>query len=169
MTAYGIEHIMPPLKEGNLAPMRAAFPEVPTDGLTTAAREVSLLVGQDNFGLFPLEWRRVCNATIYWSRFRTGWIASGRPPRQEGGGGDRHVGVSIAMRSGHEQKELAGRPKRSCGLPESPACDDTWATMADVMPSQTASEQGEAEACKSPLPWEEGHDGRRGQPAEPRV
>jgi hypothetical protein len=33
--AFGIESIMPPLKEGNLA-LKAAFPEVPTDGLVTA-------------------------------------------------------------------------------------------------------------------------------------
>jgi hypothetical protein len=42
--------------------MRAAFPEVPADGLATAGREVSLLVGQDNLGLFPSERRRIVNA-----------------------------------------------------------------------------------------------------------
>jgi hypothetical protein len=34
VTAYWIELIMSCLKEGNLAPMRAAFPEVPAGGLT---------------------------------------------------------------------------------------------------------------------------------------
>ncbi len=57
MDAYGIERIMSPLKEGDLAPMRAAVPEVPTGGLTTVAREVSLLVGHDNYGVFPSERR----------------------------------------------------------------------------------------------------------------
>jgi hypothetical protein len=65
LLAFGIESIMPPLKEGNLASMKAAFPEVPTDGLVTAAGEVSLLVGQDNLSLFPAEKRRVGSAALY--------------------------------------------------------------------------------------------------------
>ncbi len=79
MTAYGIENIMTPLEEGDLAPMRAAFPEVPTVRLATAGGEVSLLVGQNNLSLFPTEWRRVGNAALLRSLFRMGWIASGRP------------------------------------------------------------------------------------------
>ena len=55
VTAYGIERIMAPLEEGNLAPMRATLPEVPAGRLTAAARVVSLLLGQDNLGLFPSE------------------------------------------------------------------------------------------------------------------
>ncbi len=55
VTAYGIERIMAPLEEGNLAPMRAMLPEVPAGRLTAAARVVSLLLGQDNLGLFPSE------------------------------------------------------------------------------------------------------------------
>jgi hypothetical protein len=59
VTAYGIKRILAPLVEGDLAPMRAAFPEVPADRLATAGGEVSLLVGQDNLGLFPLEQREL--------------------------------------------------------------------------------------------------------------
>ncbi len=55
--------------------MRAAFPEVPTGGLVTAAGEVSLLMGQDNLSLFPSEKRRVGDAALYGSLFGTGYIA----------------------------------------------------------------------------------------------
>ncbi len=99
VTNYGIERIMGPLEEGNLAPMRATFPEVPAGRLTAAAREVSLLVGQDNLGLFPSEWKRIGNAALFRSWFGTVWIASGRLPRAKGGGGDRHVGVCTAVQT----------------------------------------------------------------------
>jgi hypothetical protein len=55
MATKGIERIMASLEEDDLAPMRATFPEVPADGLATVGEEVSLLVGQDNLGLFPSE------------------------------------------------------------------------------------------------------------------
>ncbi len=58
------------------------------------------------------------------------------------------------MRSGHEQKELVGRPEPPSGPPESPACDDMQAAMAGMTLAQTVGEEGEAEACESPLPWE---------------
>jgi hypothetical protein len=106
--AYGIEHIMSPLKKGDLASMRAAFPEVSTGGLVTAAWEVSLLMGQDNLSLFPLENRRVGDAALYGSLFGTGYIASSRPPQAKGGGGDRHAGVYATTQPEHERKELAG-------------------------------------------------------------
>ncbi len=64
--------------------------------------KVSLLMGQDNLSLFPTEWRRVGNATLYMSRFGTGWIASGKPPRARGGGGTRHVGVCVIKAAGPE-------------------------------------------------------------------
>jgi hypothetical protein len=80
LLAFGIENIMSPLQEGDLASMKAAFPEVPTGGLVTAAGEVSLRVGQDNLSLFLVEKRRVGDAALYGSQFGTGYIASGRPP-----------------------------------------------------------------------------------------
>jgi hypothetical protein len=79
--AFGVEHIMSPMKEGDLASMRAAFPEVPTDGLVTAAGEVSLLMGQDNLSLFPVEKRRVGDAALYGSRFGVRQGSTWRPPR----------------------------------------------------------------------------------------
>jgi hypothetical protein len=115
--AYGIEHIMSPLKKGDLASMRPAFPEVPTGGLVTAAGEVSLLMGQDNLSLFPLEKRRVGDAALYGSLLGTGYIASGRPQQAKGGGGDRHAGVCATTRPEHERKELAGCPEPPSGPP----------------------------------------------------
>ncbi len=81
MDAFGVENITSPLEGGDLAAMKAAFPEVPAGGLVAAAGEVSLLVGQDNYRLFPTERRRVGDAALYGSRFGTGFIAAGGPPR----------------------------------------------------------------------------------------
>jgi hypothetical protein len=96
VTAYGVDVIMSPLAEGDITLMRETFPEVPAGGLAPASGEVSLLMGQDNLSLFPAERRRVGNAALYMSRFGTGWIASGRPPRARGGGSSRIVGVCVA-------------------------------------------------------------------------
>ncbi len=93
VTAYGVDVIMSPLIGGDAALMRETFPEVPAGGLVSASGEVSLLIGQDNLSLFPAERRRVGNAALYMSRFGTGWIASGRPPRAGSGGSTRLVGV----------------------------------------------------------------------------
>jgi hypothetical protein len=57
------------------------------------------------------------------------------------------------------------------GPTESLACDNTRTAVVGVMLAQAGGEQGEAELCEMPLPWEEGYDdmlSRRGQPAEPR-
>jgi hypothetical protein len=93
VTAYRVDNIMSPLGKGDITLMREAFPEVPTGGLVPAAGEVSLLMGQDNLSLFPMERRRVGNAALYMSWFGTGWIASGKPQRAKEGGNSRHVGV----------------------------------------------------------------------------
>ncbi len=153
VTAHGIKRIISPLKEDDLAPMKEALPEVPTGGLVTAAGEESRLMGQDN--LFPSEKRRVSDAALYGSRFGTGFIASGRPPQAKGGRGDRHTEVCTAMQPEHERKELAGHPELPSGPPESPACDDMQTVMAGMTLAQTVGEQGKAEACETPLPWEE--------------
>jgi hypothetical protein len=50
---------------------------------------VSLLVDQDNLSLFPTEQRRVKNAALFRSLFRTEWIASGRPPLAQDSRGER--------------------------------------------------------------------------------
>jgi hypothetical protein len=150
VTAHGIKCIIFPLKEGDLASMKEAFPEVPTGGLVTAAGEESLLMGQDN--LFPSEKRRVGDAALYRSRFGTGFIASGRPPQAKSGRGDRHAEVCTAMRPEHERKELAGHPELPSGPPESPACDDMQTAMAGMTLAQTVGEQGKTEACEMPLP-----------------
>jgi hypothetical protein len=69
VTAYGVDVIMSPLVGGDVTLMREMFPEVPAGGLVSASGEVSLLMGQDNLSLFPVERRRVGNAALYMSRF----------------------------------------------------------------------------------------------------
>ncbi len=102
VTAYGVDVIMSPLAGGDITLMRETFPEVPAGGLVSASGDVSLLMGQDNLSLFPTERRRVGNAALYMSRFGTGWIASGRPPRARSGGNARLVGVCVIKTAGHE-------------------------------------------------------------------
>ncbi len=108
VTAYGVDTIMSPLMRGDTALMRETFPEVPAGGLVSASGEVSLLMGQDNLSLFPAERPRVGNAALYMSRFGTGWIASGRPPRAKSSGSTRLVGVCVVRTLEHE---LTNRPE----------------------------------------------------------
>jgi hypothetical protein len=102
MTAYGVDVIMSPLMGGDITLMRETFPEVTAGSLVSASGEVSLLMGQDNLSLFPTERRRVGNAALYMSRFGTGWIASGRPPRARSGENTRLVGVCVIRTADHE-------------------------------------------------------------------
>ncbi len=102
MTAYGVDVIISPLVGGDITLMRETFPEVPAGSLVSASGEVSLLMGQDNLCLFPAERRRVGNATLYMSRFGTGWIASGKPPQARSGGNVRIVEVCVIRTAGHE-------------------------------------------------------------------
>ncbi len=143
LLAFGIENIMPPLKEGDLASMKAAFPEVPTGGLVTAAGEVSLLVGQDNLSLFPVEKRRVGGAALYGSRFGTGYIASGRPPRAKGDGGDRRAEACTAVREEHEPKEAADCPEPPGEPPESLICDEVQTATTGITVAQAIGGQGD--------------------------
>jgi hypothetical protein len=83
-----MSHIMDPLERIDLRLMRTVFPEAPTGGIEATEGKVDLLMGQDNFRLFPVEHRRVEDAALYRSRFGTGWIASGVPP---GSGNPRSV------------------------------------------------------------------------------
>jgi len=80
VTAYGMDHIMAPIEAVDPKWMRAAFPEVPTGGLEAVSGRVDLLIGHNNFRLFPVEHKRVQDAMLLRSHFGTGWIASGRPP-----------------------------------------------------------------------------------------
>jgi hypothetical protein len=102
VTAYGVDHIMAPLEAVDSEWMRAVFPEVPTGGLEAASGRVDLLIGHDNCRMFPVEHRRVENAALHRSRFRTGWIASGRPPRQ----GD--PAISMGAATGAEEATSTG-------------------------------------------------------------
>jgi hypothetical protein len=169
VTAYGIKRIMSPLEGGDMVPMKEAILEVPTGGLVTAAGEMRPARGADNLNLFPSEQRRVGNASLYMSRFRTGWIALGRLPQVRGGGGDRHAEVCTAMQSEHEPKELAGRPEPPSGPQKSPACDDMRTAMADMTLTQNGwrARQGgglqNAPAMARRLGWHV--NSWRGQPA----
>jgi hypothetical protein len=82
VTAYSMDHIMAPIEAVDPKWMRAVFPEVPTGRLEAVSGRVDLLIGHDNYRLFPEEHRRVQNAMLLRSHFGTGWIASGRPPGQ---------------------------------------------------------------------------------------
>jgi hypothetical protein len=131
VTAYGVDIIMSPLVGGDATLMRETFPEVPAGGLVSASGEVSLLMGQDNLSLFPAERRRVGNAALYMSRFGTGWIASGRPPRVRSGGSTRLVGVCVVRTPEHE---LTSRPE--------PQEEDTAiCAVSTVVPKWTAPPQ----------------------------
>ncbi|MFN9908986.1 MAG: hypothetical protein ACK56F_23165, partial [bacterium] len=68
VAAYGMSHIMDPLEETDLQLMRAAFLEAPTGGIEAVEGKVDLLMGQDNFRLFPIEQRRIEDAALYRSR-----------------------------------------------------------------------------------------------------
>ncbi len=57
--------------------LRQAFPEVPEGGLEGASGRVSLLIGQDNLRLFPVEIRRSGGMALFKSQFGTWWMASG--------------------------------------------------------------------------------------------
>ncbi len=108
MAAYGMSHIMDPLEETDLRLMRAVFPEAPTGGIEAIEGKVDLLMGQDNFRLFPVEHRRVEDAALYRSHFGTGWIASGVPP---GPKSPRFVGetvVSAGVKASAEKASCAG-------------------------------------------------------------
>jgi hypothetical protein len=96
VAAYGMDHIMALLEAVESRWMRAVFPEAPTGGLEAASGRVDLLIGQDNYRLFPVEHRRVENAALHRSRFGTGWIASGRPP----GPGDPATGAEKTTSAG---------------------------------------------------------------------
>jgi hypothetical protein len=103
-----MSHIMDPLERIDLRLMRTVFPEAPTGGIEATEGKVDLLMGQDNFRLFPVEHRRVEDAALYRSRFGTGWIASGVPP---GPGNPRSAGgavVSAGITTNAEVTSCAG-------------------------------------------------------------
>jgi len=108
VAAYGMSHIMDPLEETDLRLMRAAFPEAPTGGIEAVEGKVDLLMGQDNFRLFPIEQRRVEDAALYRSRFGTGWIASGVPPGTKGQRPGNGTVVSAGMAVSAETTSCAG-------------------------------------------------------------
>jgi hypothetical protein len=125
-----MDHIMSLMESNDPYLMKAAFLEVPPNGLEAATREISLLIGQDNFGLFPVKQGRVENMAPYRTQFRGGWIATGRPPKLA---------------------EPPDRPRRS------PVYDDAHLAVAGtVRCTQMVDEQGATEACTLPWTWEAG-------------
>ncbi len=93
------------------------------------------------------------------SRFGTGFIASGRPPRAKGDGGDGGAETSTAEREEHEPKEVADYPEPPGEPSESPVCDEVQTATTGATVAQAIGGQGEAEACETPLPWEEEYNG----------
>jgi hypothetical protein len=83
LTAHGLETIASNLDAIDPWVLRQAFPEVPEGGLEGASGRVSLLIGQDNLRLFPMEVRRAGGMALFKSQFGTGWMASGNAGRIE--------------------------------------------------------------------------------------
>ncbi len=77
LIAHGLETIASNLDAIDPRILRQAFPEVPEGGLEGASGRVSLLIGQDNLHLFPVEIRRAGGMALFKSQFGTGWMASG--------------------------------------------------------------------------------------------
>ena len=70
-------------------------------------------------------------------------------------GGDSHAGACTAVREVHEPKEAADCPEPPAAPSESPICDEVQAATTGATVAQAIGGQGEAEACETPLPWEE--------------
>jgi hypothetical protein len=77
LIAHGLETIASNLDAIDPRILRQAFFEVPEGGLEGASGRVSLLIGQDNLRLFPVEIRRAGGMALFKSQFGTGWMASG--------------------------------------------------------------------------------------------
>ncbi len=79
LVAHGLENIASNLhcKRDRSQNLKAGLPGVPENGLEGASGRVSLLVGQDNLRLFPVEISRLEGMALFKSQFGTGWIASG--------------------------------------------------------------------------------------------
>ncbi len=77
LIAHGLETIASNLDAIDPRILRQAFPEVPEGGLEGASGRVSLLIGQDNMRLFPVEVRKSGGMALFKSQFGTGWMASG--------------------------------------------------------------------------------------------
>jgi len=108
VAAYGMGHIMDPLETIDPRQMRAVFPEAPTGGIEAAGGGVNLLMGHDNLRLFPVEQRRVEDAMLHRSRFGTGWIASGRPPKPGDRASAKGAATSAGVRTSAESPTSAG-------------------------------------------------------------
>ncbi len=75
------------------------------------------------------------------------------------------TGARTAVREEHEPKEAADCPEPPSEPPESPVCDEVQTATTGVTVAQAFGGQGEAEACETPLPWEEEYDDRGRRPA----
>jgi hypothetical protein len=110
VATYGMGHIMDPLETIDPRQMRAVFPEAPTRGIEAAGGGVDLLMGHDNLRLFPVEQRRVEDAMLHRSRFGTGWIASGRPPKPGDRAPAKGAAASAGVRTSAGSATSAGSP-----------------------------------------------------------
>ncbi len=110
VAAYGIGHIMDLLETIDPRQMRAVFPEAPTGGIEAAGGGVDLLMGHDNLRLFPVEQRRVEDAMLHRSRFGTGWITSGRPPKPGDRAPAKGAAASAGVRTSAGSATSAGSP-----------------------------------------------------------
>ncbi len=104
LVAHGLESIASNLDAIDPRILRQAFPEVPDGGLEGASGLVSLLIGQDNLRLFPVEVRRAGGMALFKSQFGTGWMVSGNAggietPSNQGEEGNEDALVLVAQES----------------------------------------------------------------------
>ncbi len=93
----------------------------------------------------------------------------GLSPRAKGDGGDGSAETCTAGREEHEPKEAADCPEPPGEPSESPICDEVQAATTGATVAQAFGGQGEAEACETPLPWEEEYDDRLDREVEQRL
>jgi hypothetical protein len=164
--------------------MRAVFPEAPTGALEAVSGKVDLIMGYDNYRLFPLEFKRVQDAMLLRSRFGTGWIACGRPPGQgdpatsaEGATCTGEANRSTSAEEATCTKEAARAEGATCietttGTEEEPAriasmekpakppdrLDEQFAITNVVLVQQQEEleEQGELDMQEEGMVWDEG-------------
>ncbi len=68
---------------------------------------VSLLIGEDNLRLFPVETRRSGGMALFKSQFGTGWIASGNAGKLEQVAGEvNEVGDNVLVLVAQENKHF---------------------------------------------------------------
>ncbi len=83
---------------------------------------------------------------------------AGSEPGTSPRAGNRRAEACAAVREEHEPNEAADCPEPPSEPPENPECDEVQTATTGVTVAQAIGGQGDAEACETPLPWEEEYD-----------